>query len=82
MNSYLHLGTFPLYSTLNINICILGLFPLSVAYPGVLLGGGGVATNSVEDRGQGSGVGSPLIRGSGGSLNFVQEISFYIVKSS
>ena len=46
--------------------------------------GGGV-TNSVEDRGQrerGSGVGSPLVRGSGGSCNLVQEISFHIIKFS
>jgi len=49
------------------------------------LGGGGCSTNSVEDRGQrgrGSGGGSPLVRGSGGSCNFVQEISFHIVKFS
>ena len=47
--------------------------------------GGGGSTNSVEDRGQreqGSGGGSPLVRGSGGSCNFVQEISFHIVKFS
>jgi len=43
---------------------------------------GGGSTNSVEDRGQGSGGGSPLVRGSGGSCNFVQEISLDIVKSS
>ena len=43
---------------------------------------GEVSTNSVEDRGQGSGGGSFLVRGSGGSCNFVQEISFHIVKSS
>ena len=45
--------------------------------------GGGGSTNSVEDRGQrerGSGGGSPLVRGSGGSCNLVQEISFHIVK--
>ena len=45
----------------------------------------GGSTNSVEDRGQreqGSGGGSPLVRGSGGSCNFVQEISFHIVKFS
>ena len=45
--------------------------------------GGGWSTNSVEDRGQrgrGSGGGSPLVRGSGGSCNLVQEISFQIVK--
>ena len=55
-----------------------------VAYPGILFGGGG-STNSVEDRGQrerGSGGGSPLVRGSGGSCNLVQEISFHTVKLS
>jgi len=43
------------------------------------------STNSFEDRGQReqvSGGGSPLVRGSGGSCNFVQEISFHIVKFS
>ena len=46
---------------------------------------GGASTNSVKDRGQrerGSGGGSPLVRGSGGSCNLVQEISFHIVKFS
>jgi len=45
--------------------------------------GGGGKTLSVEDRGQGergSGGGSPLVRGSGGSCNLVQEISFHVVK--
>jgi len=46
-----------------------------MAYPGILFGeGGGVSANSVEDRGQrdrGSGGGSPLVRGSGGSCNSV-----------
>ena len=45
----------------------------------------GGSTNSVEDRGQGgrgSKGGSPLVRGSGGSCNLVQEISFHIVKFS
>ena len=44
--------------------------------------GGGVSTNSVEDRGQrerGSGGGSPLVGGFGGSCNLVQEISFHVV---
>ena len=39
----------------------------------------------VQDRGQrkrGSGDGSPLVRGSGGSCNLIQEISFHIVKLS
>jgi len=52
-----------------------------VAYPGNLFGEG-VSTNSVKDRGQretGSGGGSPLVRGSGGSCKFSQEISFRIV---
>ena len=47
--------------------------------------GVGGSTNSVEDRGQrgrGSGGGSPLVRGSGGSCILVQEISFHIVKFS
>jgi len=41
---------------------------------------GGGSSNSVEDRGQGSGDSSPLVRGSGGSCNFIQEISFHMVK--
>jgi hypothetical protein len=47
--------------------------------------GEGGSTNSVEDRGQrerGSWGGSPIVRGSGGSCNLVQEISFHIVKFS
>jgi hypothetical protein len=57
------------------------LFTITVAYQEFCLGGG--STNSVEDRGQrerGSGGSSPLVRGSGGRCNFVQEISFHIVK--
>ena len=58
------------------------LQPCAVAYPGFFFGG---STNSVDDRGQrerGSGGGSPLVRGSGGSCNLVQEISFHIVTFS
>ena len=54
-----------------------------VTYPGILLGAG--STNSVEDRGQRerrSGGSSPLVRGSGGSCNLEQEISFHMVKYS
>ena len=46
---------------------------------------GGGSTNSFEDRGErerGSGGGSTLVRGSGGSCNLVQEISFHMVKFS
>jgi hypothetical protein len=45
----------------------------------------GGSTNSVKDRGQrerGSEGGSPLVRGSGGGCNLVQEISFHIVNFS
>ena len=59
--------------------------PTAVACPGIFFGEGGVSTNSVEDRGQrerGSGGGSPLVRGSGGSCNLVQETSFHIIKFS
>ena len=53
-----------------------------MAYPGILFGGGG-STNSLEDRENGDlGGGSPIVRGSGGSCNLVQEISFHIVKFS
>jgi len=46
-------------------------------------GEGGGSTNSVEDRENGVlGAVAPLVRGSGGSCNLVQEISFYIVKFS
>ena len=47
--------------------------------------GGGGSTNSVGHRGQrerGSEGGSLLVRGSGGSCNLLQEISFHIVKFS
>jgi len=43
------------------------------------------STISVEDIGQReqrSGGSSPIVRGSGGSCNLVQEISFHIVKFS
>jgi len=46
-------------------------------------GGRGGSTNSVEEREKGDlEGGSPLVRGSGGSCNLVQEISFHIVKFS
>jgi hypothetical protein len=60
------------------------LYAAAVVYPGIFFRGG-VSTNSVEDRGQreqGSRSGSPLVRGSGGSCNLVQEISFHIVTFS
>ena len=50
-----------------------------MAYPGIFFGGGGGSTNSDEDRGQrerGRVGRSPLVRGSGGSWNSVEEISY------
>jgi len=46
--------------------------------------GGGVQQIQFRtgQRERGSGGGSPLVRGSGGSCNLVQEISFHIVKFS
>ena len=45
--------------------------------------GGGGSTNSVEDRENGDlGAVAPLVRGSGGSCNLVQKVSFHIVKVS
>jgi hypothetical protein len=69
-------------STVCISVYLISL-DMSVAYPGIFFRGG--STNSVEDRGQrerGSGGCSHLVRGSGGSCNLVQEISFHIVKFS
>ena len=66
-------------------LCYLSRFQIlrAVAYPGISFAGG--STNPAEDRGQrerGSGGGGPLVRGSGGSCNLVQEISFHIVNFS
>ena len=58
---------------------------VSVAYSGILFWGGEVQQIQLEteDRENGDlGGSSPLVRGSGGSCNLVQEISFHIVKFS
>jgi hypothetical protein len=53
----------------------------TVAYPGILFREG--SRNSVEDRENVDlGGSSPLVRDSGGSCNFVQDISFHIVNFS
>ena len=47
--------------------------------------GGGGSTDSIEDRDRENGdlgAVAPIVRGSGGSCNLVQEISFHIVKFS
>jgi len=53
----------------------------AVAYPGILFVWGGVQQIQLRTEDRDLGHGSPLGRGSGGSCNFVQEISFHIVKS-
>jgi len=61
----------------------LGSFKTSGVSRNFFLGGG--STNSFEgreQREQGSGVGNPLDRGSGGSCNLAQEISFHAVTFS
>ena len=47
----------------------------AVAYPGILFGGG-FNKFSWGQREQGSGGGSPLVRGSGGTCNFVKKFHF------
>jgi hypothetical protein len=68
-------------------LCTHTLRPLYISgVPRNFVRGGGFSTNSVEDRGQtengGLGAVAPLVRGSGGSCNLVQGISFHIVKFS
>ena len=56
------------------NARVLGVLLTSGLTMNFVRGGG--STNSVEDRGQrewGSGGGSPVVRGSGGSCNLVQD---------
>jgi len=56
-----------------------------VAYAGILFGGVQqiqLRTEGRENGDLGGGGGSPLVRGSGGSCNLVQGISFHIVTFS
>ena len=59
-------------------------YPLSSGVPRNFVGGGGQQIQlRTGDRENGDlGGGSPLVRGSGGSCNLVQEISFHMVKFS
>jgi hypothetical protein len=54
----------------------------TVVYIGIFSWGGQQIQLITEHRERGCGGGSPLVRGSGGSCNFVQEISFHIVNFS
>jgi len=54
----------------------------AVAYPGFFFRGGFNKFSWGQRRERGSGGGSPLVRGSVGSCNLVQEISFHIVDFS
>jgi len=55
----------------------------TVVHPGILFRGFQQIQLRTEDRENGDlEGGSPLVRGSGGSCNLVQEISFHIVKFS
>ena len=54
-----------------------------MAYPGILFVGGGfqkIQLRTVDRENGDLGAVAPLVRGSGGSCNLVQEISFHIVK--
>ena len=57
---------------------------MPVAYPGILFGGGfkKIQLRTEDRENWDMGDGGPLVRGSGGSCNLVQEISFHIVKFS
>ena len=60
---------------------------MAVAYPGIFFGGGGGKVQQIQLRTEGRengdlGGGSPLVRGSGGSCNLVQEISLHMAKFS
>ena len=58
-------------------------FRISSGVPRKFILGWGGSTNSVEDRQNGDlEDGSPLVRGSGGCCNLVQEILIHIVKFS
>jgi len=61
-------------------VCISGV-PRNFVRVG---GGGGVQQIQLrtQDRERGCGGGSPLVKGSGGNCNLIQEISFHIVKVS
>jgi len=61
--------------------CKVCTYPVISGVPRNFVRGG--STNSVEDReNRDLGAVAPVVRGSGGSCNVVQEISFHMVKFS
>ena len=60
----------------------LNIYTTISGVPRNFVRGGGFNKFSWEQREWGSGDGSPVVRGSGGSCNLVHEISFHIVKFS
>ena len=78
--SFRNTGTTPLLTKIKITA---SKSPTAVAYPGISFGGVQQIQLRTEDRqNQDLGGGSPLVRGSGGSCNLIQEISFHIVQFS
>ena len=66
-------------STNSVEICAISTSK-TVAYPGILLGGVQQIQLRTENGDLGAVTPLPLVKGSGGSCNLVQEISFHIVK--
>ena len=58
------------------------LYTYAVAYAGILFGGGGVQQIQLRRQDRKNGDQGAVARGSGGSCNLVQEISFHTVKFS
>jgi hypothetical protein len=72
--------SFLLYFHLSVSLVLsfIPFIPVSGVPRNFIRGG---STNSVEDRENGDlGALAPCVRGSGGSCNLVQQISFHIVK--
>jgi hypothetical protein len=84
-NDFIIIGLIIFYSQYNLHVNCFWLpdiYIWTVAYPGFFSGGVQQIQLRTEDRERGFGGGSPLVRGSGGSCNLVQEISFHIVNFS
>ena len=74
-------STAPMVARTHLNVTI-NVHCLSGVSRNFVRGVGEFNKFNLGQRERGSGGGSPLVRGSGGSCNLVQEISFHIVKFS